>query len=121
MMSVGIDLVRISHIEESIAAFGERFMKRVFTEREIDYALASPSHTAARLAARFAAKEATVKALGMTESPWRAMEVVREESGAVRMQLSGSAKEAARNRALAVSLSHEGDYATAVVITEDHP
>ena len=58
----------------------------------------------------------------MTESPWRAIEVVREETGAVSLHLHGTARAAAGNRALAVSLSHEGDYATAVVITtEGHP
>ena len=60
---VGIDLVMVSRISESLERFGDRFLRRVFTDCEIAYAAAAPAHTAQRLAARFAAKEATIKAL----------------------------------------------------------
>jgi holo-[acyl-carrier protein] synthase len=118
---VGIDLVRISRIEESLASFGERFLRRVFTDHEVAYALEAPSRTAERLAARFAAKEATFKIIGLVDHPmnWRDIEVRREASGACEMSLHGGANEAAQIRGiteLAVSMSHEGDYATAVVL-----
>src|SRR6516165_3384002 len=114
--SVGIDLVRISRIAESLACFGDRFLTRVFTDGEIAYATASPEHTAERLAARFAAKEAVIKALDLADVGvgWRDIEVTRAPSGRCALALHGAARAAAGAVALSVSLSHEGDYATAV-------
>lgn len=119
---VGVDLVRISRIVESLELFGDRFLRRVFTEGEIAYASAAPAQAAERLATRFAAKEATIKALGLVDRgiAWRDIEVRRGPTGACAMALSGSAGEAAAALGageLAVSLSHEGDYAAAVVVT----
>jgi holo-[acyl-carrier protein] synthase len=121
-LSVGIDLVRLSRVEESLARFGDRFLRRVFTEGEIAYATAAPSRTAERLAARLAAKEAAVKALDLVERGvgWREIEVQRGPSGAPTLVLHGAARAAAEEAGVghvSVSLSHEGDYATAVVIT----
>lgn len=120
-LRVGIDLVQVTRIRESLERFGERFLKRVFTDAEIAYALAEPSQAAPRLAARFAAKEAAIKALGLVDHPmnWRDIEVLREPSGACELTLRGGAGEMAEKQRvgeLAVSLSHEGDYATAVVV-----
>jgi holo-[acyl-carrier protein] synthase len=120
--SVGIDLVRVSRVAASLERFGERFLKRIFTDGEIAYATAAPAFTAERLAARFAAKEATVKALDLAERGvgWREIEVTRRPSGGCDLKLHGAARAAAVEAGvdeLAVSLSHEGDYATAVVMT----
>jgi holo-[acyl-carrier protein] synthase len=120
-LRVGIDLVRVSRVEESLAQFGDRFLRRVFTEGEIAYATSAPELTAERLAARMAAKEAAVKALRMSEDGvgWRDIEVVRDPSGACELQLHGRASAVAAAAGaddLSVSLSHEGDYATAVVV-----
>jgi holo-[acyl-carrier protein] synthase len=120
-MSVGIDLVRVSRVAASLEQFGERFLRRVFTDAEVAYATASPGLTAERLAARFAAKEAAVKALGLSERGvgWRQIEVTRQPSGMCRLSLHGAARDAAAEDGvveLAVSLSHEGDYATAIVL-----
>ena len=112
---VGIDLVQISRIAESLALFGERFLRRVFTDGELAYAARHPE----RLAARFAAKEAAKKALALDGIGWRELEVVRAESGACEILLHGSARAAAGTSALALSMSHEGDHATAVVIAYD--
>src|SRR5438445_5736332 len=97
-MRVGIDLVRVSRVAASLERFGERFLRRVFTPAEIAYATASPSLTAERLAARFAAKEAAVKALGLAETGvgWRQLEVVRQPSGMCQLSLHGAALDAAR-------------------------
>jgi holo-[acyl-carrier protein] synthase len=118
---VGVDLVRVSRISESLERFGERFLRRVFTEGEVAFATAVPHRTAERLAARFAAKEATMKAIGLLDEPlsWRDIEVCRSPSGDCALSLRGTARRAAGLAGvaeLAVSLSHEGDYATAVVI-----
>ena len=121
-LRVGTDLVRVSRIAASLESFGEAFLRRSFTEAEIAYATASPVSTAERLAARFAAKEATVKALGLPEQPrdWREIEVCRLSSGACKIELHGQVRAVAARlgaETFALSLSHDGDYAIATVIT----
>ncbi|HEX3476946.1 MAG TPA: holo-ACP synthase [Kofleriaceae bacterium] len=118
-MKVGIDLVDVSRIAASIDAFGDRFLRRVFTEGEIAYARSAPALTAERLAARFAAKEAAKKALELEGVGWRDLEVARSPSGAPHLVLHGAARAAAGTKSFALSMSHEGDHATAVVIAHD--
>lgn len=118
---VGIDLVQVSRIEESLQKFGERFLRRLFHRDEIAYALASPVACSRRLAARFAAKEAALKALHVADRgvSWRDIEVRRASDGDCALVLHGSAQRAAREAGLEVaslSLTHEGDYAAAVVL-----
>jgi holo-[acyl-carrier protein] synthase len=120
---VGIDLVMVSRVEASLSRFGERFLRRIFTDREIAYATAAPGMTAERLAARFAAKEAALKAIGLDTAHagigWREIEVLREDSGKCRLILHGAARAAADDAGVAelsVSLTHEGDYSAAVVL-----
>lgn len=115
MFSVGIDLVQVSQIAGSIDVFGDRFLARVFTDAEVAYAR-STHDAAARLAARFAAKEAVKKALRLDGVGWRDIEVVRAPDGACDVALHGAARAALGEGALALSMSHEGDHATAVVI-----
>ena len=121
-LRVGIDLVQVSRIAESLERLGERFLNRVFTRDEIAYATAAPALAAERLAARFAAKEATLKALRLDEGggiDLRDIEVRRSPSGACELLLHGRAGRAAEVAGiahLALSLSHEGDYAAAVVV-----
>ena len=114
MFRVGVDLVQVSRIAASVATFGERFVERVFTPAEAAYAT-----TPERLAARFAAKEAVKKALELDGVAWRDIEVARRASGACDVVLHGAARAAADAmgaRELALSMSHEGDYATAMVV-----
>jgi holo-[acyl-carrier protein] synthase len=126
--TVGFDLVDVREVEQSIARFGERYLSRVYTRDEVAYAMRAPDRATAarRLGARFAAKEATIKALGAGErgiSP-RTIEVARASDGSLRIVLHGPAFAAAREAgatALVVSLSHEGDFAAAIVIAERHP
>ena len=124
-LRVGVDLVQVSRVTESVDLFGDRFLRRVFTEDEIAYATSAPAAASERLAARFAAKEATMKALGLVEDPcdWRHIEVRRQPSGACDLALHGAVREAAARLGvdgISLSMSHEGDYATAVVITTIH-
>jgi holo-[acyl-carrier protein] synthase len=118
-LAVGIDLVQVSRIAESVASFGDRFLRRVFTDDELAYATRAPAEAASRLAARFAAKEAVKKALRLDGGVgWRDIEVRRAPDGACDIALHGAAAAAgAPADQLALSLSHEGDYATAVVVT----
>lgn len=118
---VGIDIVRVSRIEESVRRFGRRFLERIYTAAEITYANSAPALSAQRLAARFAAKEATLKALQLADKgvAWTDMEVQRAPSGECELRLHGTALHAALDSGLmnlTISLSHEGDYATAVVM-----
>jgi holo-[acyl-carrier protein] synthase len=121
---VGIDLVRVEDVRRSMATFGEAYLRRLFTADELAYARApgaSADVTAERLAARFAAKEATRKALRLDEAGvgYGSIEVVRAPSGACSLALHREAREAARRGRLgelSLSMSHEGEYATAVVI-----
>ena len=117
-LAVGMDLVSISAIAESVARFGDRFLHRIFTRGEIDYALAAPALSSSRLAARFAAKEAVRKALRLDGVAWRDIEVVRHADGACSIALHGKIRDLVPvdSAQIAVSLSHDGDQAAAVVI-----
>lgn len=122
---VGIDIVQISRIAESVRQFGDRFTHRLFSADELSYATSAPASMAERLAARFAAKEAALKAFDLCESgiDWREMEVRRDAHGACRLHLHGKAARLAGigNEAIALSLSHDGDYALAVVAAAPEP
>ena len=122
-LKIGIDIVDVREVEHALASFGARYTERVFTPAEVAYAsnAADPTVTARRLGARFAAKEATLKALNASErgiSP-RSIEVSRRSNGAIALDLSGPAFAAAQEAGaveLAVSISHESHWAIAVVI-----
>lgn len=113
MFRVGVDLVQVSRIAASVEAFGERFIARVFTPAEAAYAT-----TPEKMAARFAAKEAVKKALELDGIAWTDIEVSRRANGACDVVLHGAARAAAEvlGAQLALSMSHEGDYATAMVV-----
>ena len=120
---VGIDLVKISDIAASVERFGSRFLDRIFTGDEQRYCLAAPGPSASRLAARFAAKEATRKILRLGDEviPWRSIEVVRASNGSCDLVLHGEASAVARDaecRGFSLSMTHESDYASAVVVCE---
>src|SRR6202044_2152079 len=110
-------------IAESIERFGDRFLHRVFLEGEVAYSR-SMKFPHLHLAARFAAKEAISKAFGTgigRQLGWRDLEIIREPSGAPRVQLHGRADLYARSRdvqAIHISLSHTAEYgsASAVVV-----
>ena len=121
---VGLDLVKVDLIEEALqAAHGDRYLTLVYTDREILECRTSTGVDPERLAARFAAKEATLKVLPATDEgiPFRSIEVRREPSGRVHLELSGRAAELASEAGvieLALSLTHESGYAAAVVVAD---
>jgi holo-[acyl-carrier protein] synthase len=119
-LRVGFDLVQVSQLQDSIRRFGDAFTHRLFTTEEIGYASQDAAVFAPRLAARFAAKEALIKALQLSEAgiSWRDIEVVKLVDGDCRLELRGKAASLAREMGLCqllLSLSHDGDYAGAVV------
>ena len=120
---VGIDTVSVSAIAESLGQFGERFVQRLFTAREAADARAveGDAALAERLAARFAAKEAVIKALDLPEAGigWPEIELIRHAAGRPSIVLHGRAAEVAQAlgvRDWAVSISHEREHACAVVV-----
>src|SRR5437763_10324009 len=115
MIESGVDIVEVDRIAELLQRHGERFRRRVYTDREWADAGGRPDS----LAARFAAKEALIKALGSREPALREIEVVRPERSQPTLRLSGRAAEIARGlrvTELALSLTHGRDHAVAVVV-----
>jgi holo-[acyl-carrier protein] synthase len=123
ILGVGMDIVETKRIADSIERFGDRFLHRIFLEGELTYSN-KMKFPHLHLAARFAAKEAISKAFGTGighQMGWRDLEIIREPSGAPRVQLHGKAEAYAKSRgvqAVHVSLSHTAEYgaASAVVI-----
>jgi holo-[acyl-carrier protein] synthase len=119
----GIDIAEVPRIAEAIDRFGDRFLRRIFTDGEISYCH-SKANRVERYAARFAAKEAAMKALGTGWNRgvrWRDIEVVREPGGRPTITFHGiAAKFAAHLRAshVALSLTHTPEQAIAIVILE---
>ena len=118
---VGVDVIRVKEVAQSLERFGERYVRRIFTTAEAAYCQSAVgSGIAERFAARFAAKEAVLKALRPEETPvdWRSIEVRRDASGWPEVVLHGEAAALAARRGLetvALSMSHGADCAIAVV------
>lgn len=115
----GVDIIEIPRVARVYARYGERFLRRVYTEGEIAYCRGR----APQLASRFAAKEATMKALGtgVRGVRWRDVEVVRGRGQAPRIVLHGTARARAERMGLsdiALSLSHSKEFAVASVVGE---
>jgi len=123
---MGIDLVETRRISKALASGGERFERRVFTETEREQCR-NRRDRAQAFAARFAAKEACLKALGTGWAEglsFRQVEVVRTESGRPELRLHGAAAERARIAGVTrihVSLTHQEGAAAAVVLLEADP
>ncbi len=118
---VGTDLCSVQDVADSVERYGDRYLRRVYTDHELEYCSSDPARSAERLAARFAAKEATVKVLRPNDArpDWRTIEVRRDPAGWCELSLTGSAARQARDErigALALSMSHDGGVANAVVV-----
>jgi holo-[acyl-carrier protein] synthase len=120
----GIDITEVPRIAASIARFGDRFLRRIFTEGEVRYC-DSKANRAERYAARFAAKEAAMKAIGTGWNhgvTWRDVEVSRMPGGRPTISFHGKAAEFAGKlgvKHVALSLTHTAEHAIAQVILED--
>lgn len=120
MHYTGLDIIEIARIEEAIKRWGERFLQRVYTEPELKLY----RHRIPSLAARFAAKEAVIKALGVSNRGlyWKDIEILSAQTGQPMVNLYGTAKQRASQlglHRLAVSLTHSRQYALATVTGGD--
>ncbi len=117
---IGIDIIDVARIKKSIEEYGELFTSRLFTDAEMSYCNEKPNPYQ-HFAARFAAKEAFSKATGTgwnADFSWLEVEVVNEKSGKPNLHLAGGTAEAIGKKEVFLSLSHSGDYVTAVVVIE---
>jgi len=121
IVGTGVDIVEVSRIKNAAIKWKENFLKRIFTERELKY---SNERTTLyqHLAARFAAKEAVLKALGngwTNRVEWRDIEVWNDSSGKPNVRLSGEVEKVGRKlgvKDIIISMSHTRTYAIANVI-----
>ncbi|MBN2711850.1 MAG: holo-ACP synthase [Planctomycetes bacterium] len=124
IIGTGVDIVDIARIAEMRERQGERFFERIYTEGEVAYCMERKKNSDQSLAARFAAKEAAMKAFGTGWSEgigFRTIEVVREGDGAPRLVFHGKAAELAQKLGVStahLSLSHTDNIAIAQVVFE---
>jgi holo-[acyl-carrier protein] synthase len=124
ILGTGIDLAEVPRIRESIGRFGDKFTKRIYTPLEIAY-VERKANRFERYAARFAAKEAGMKALGTgwrRGVRWQDFEVVNLASGRPTLRLHGTAQEIAEQigvKRISLSLTHTAEYGMAHVIFEE--
>jgi len=126
ILGTGIDLIEVERVRRALESpgVGERLRFRVFTEREVRYCESRGVARFQSYAARFAAKEAAMKALGTgwgRQAGWRDFEIVREAGKPPQIVLSGKAAALARQRnikTMHLSISHTVSYAIAYVIAE---
>lgn len=123
LIGTGVDLIEIERIAHSIERYGERFLRRIYTDHEIAYCRSKRS-SAESFAARFAAKEAGAKALGTGISrgvTWIEFQIARQPGGRPVLELRGRAALLARElgvKTISLSLTHTGNLAMATVMME---
>jgi holo-[acyl-carrier protein] synthase len=123
IIGIGSDIVKISRIEKLAERYGSRFLERIFTKNEIGYASAK-ARPALHFAARFAAKEAFVKALGSGLRQginWSDIEIINDDLGKPQFKLHNRACEASlklKNPSAWLTLTHEQEFALAFVVLE---
>lgn len=124
ILGTGVDICEVARMAASIARFGNRFLERVFTADEIQYCRRKKNSTE-RFAARFAAKEAAMKALGTGASrgvTWTSIEVSHARGGRPTLRLHGNTAQIAAQlgvQRVSLSLTHTENSALAMVILED--
>ena len=121
---IGIDIVKVERMRKAVERWGERFLRRVFTEEEIAYAYGKTEPWLS-LSVRFAAKEALIKAIG-SEIPVTLtdIEVTNSPGGSPSFRMKGAVKNFFEEKAIMtahLSLSHERDYGVACVVLEKYP
>ncbi len=119
VIGIGVDIIEIDRIKDSVDRFGERFLNKIYTKKELDYCL-SKSNKYQHLAARFAAKEAVAKALATgwnKEFRWQNIEITNEPNGMPVVELTGKLKTfLSEDKSLKITMSHSRDYVVCMAI-----
>ena len=119
VIGIGVDIIEIDRVKESIDKFGDHFLNKIYTEKELKYCL-EKSDKYQHLAARFAAKEAVYKALSSGWNKnigWKNIEITNESNGMPIVTLNGEVKNfLSPQKSLKISISHSRDYVAAVAI-----
>ncbi len=121
IIGIGTDIVEIERIKKSVEKYGEKFLNKIFTQAELAYSLPKKNKFQ-HLAARFAAKEAVVKALADCCNDgfnWKDIEIINSENGKPEVRLFGKfAEYISDGKSIKISLSHEKNYAIAFAVLE---
>lgn len=119
VIGLGIDIIEIERIKESIERLGNRFLKKIFTMNEIEYC-SDKANKYQHFAARFAAKEAVYKAIASSWQPnigWQDIEIYNEPTGLPVVKSKNKLKDFLGNdKSLKISMSHSRNYVTCVAI-----
>ena len=121
VLGLGIDIIEISRIKESIDEYGDSFLQKVYTPNEIEYC-SGKANKYQHFAARFAAKEAVYKAFSTSHQEglsWQDIEITNEPSGMPVVKLNGKLKSfLSDNKDLKISISHSDNFVTCVAIID---
>jgi holo-[acyl-carrier protein] synthase len=119
VIGIGVDIIEIERVKESVNKYGEHFLDKIYTKRELEYCL-NKNDKYQHLAARFAAKEAVYKALSSGWNKnigWKNIEITNEPNGMPIVNLNGDVKNfLSQQKSLKISISHSRDYVAAVAI-----
>lgn len=119
IIGIGIDIIEIERIQQSVEKFGDRFLDKIFTDTEKEYSL-TKKNKFQHLAARFAAKEAIAKALSTGWAQgfrWKDIEIYNEKSGMPGVRLFGELKKFVEgDKSLKITMSHSENYVTCFAI-----
>ena len=119
VIGIGIDIIEIDRIKESVEKFGDHFLKKIYTQTELEYSM-KKKYMYQHLAARFAAKEAVYKALATgwnKDVSWQNIEISNEPNGMPIVTLKGNLKRfLSKGKDLKISMSHSRDYVACMAI-----
>ena len=121
-MKCGTDICSVNRIKEAITKHGDSLIKRIFTQKEIEYCEKYKNTKYERYAARFAAKEAVYKAISPNENQngvFTEVEVINDKTGKPRVILHGELAKLISDDLIDISMSHEKEYAIAVCVIDD--
>lgn len=124
ILGIGIDIIEIERIKQSIDNYGDQFLKKIYTKTELEYSL-NKKNRYQHLAARFAAKEAIIKSLagvGDKGFSYQDIEIYNEVNGLPRVNLYNSLKKyLGEKKEILISMSHSDNYVTCVAILSQKP
>jgi holo-[acyl-carrier-protein] synthase len=116
--AIGTDIEEIERVREMVEKWGDKFLCRIFTDQEIGYCNALAEKYGS-ITARFAAKEAVIKAMGLSKGHgigWKDIEIVNNKNGKPQVKLHGNARKLVKEEKVLISLSHARKYVVAMAV-----